>query len=141
MLNVGYISTIMITNMHAHTHISTHKHTHTHAHKHSHSRKQTPCIHTFSLTQSHIHRSVSFSFLKTLIHTNKHSARTLVAHFSWNWLLVPRWSRSWHRQPTISARRSASPSTFSIWPVCNTRGASHVSDVTPRHRQAEHKAA
>lgn len=30
----------------------------------------------------------------------------------WNELLVPRWSRSWHKQPITRARHSISPKTF-----------------------------
>lgn len=30
----------------------------------------------------------------------------------WNELLVPRWSRSWHKQAIINARHSISPKTF-----------------------------
>lgn len=39
---------------------------------------------------------------------------------AWKALLVPRWSKSWHMQPTIKARISASDSTSWNAAVCTT---------------------
>lgn len=41
-------------------------------------------------------------------------------HSFWNWLFVPLWSRSWHKQPTINARLSTSLRFRPICPLCNT---------------------
>lgn len=42
-------------------------------------------------------------------------------HLIWNWLLVPRWSRSWQRQAMIRASFSVSVSILSIWPDCRIK--------------------
>lgn len=45
-------------------------------------------------------------------------------HLIWNWLLVPRWSRSWQRQAMIRASFSVSVSILSIWPDCRIKKVS-----------------
>lgn len=42
-------------------------------------------------------------------------------YLAWNALLVPRWSKSWHKQPTIRARISASARTSWKLGVCRNQ--------------------
>lgn len=46
----------------------------------------------------------------------------IMTNLIWNWLFVPRWSRSWARHPTSRAKHSRSVKIFCIWPCCNTVG-------------------
>ena len=41
-------------------------------------------------------------------------------YFIWKELLVPRWSKSWHRQAMTKARHSMSPKIFHHWVDCKT---------------------
>ncbi len=43
-----------------------------------------------------------------------------ITHLIWNWLLVPRWSRSWLRQATSKAIVSMEPSNLLSPPCCRT---------------------
>ena len=50
-------------------------------------------------------------------------------YLAWNALFVPRWSKSWHKQPTISARVSASVRTSWKLAVCTQQWRQSASDV------------
>lgn len=64
--------------------------------------------------------------------------QTQVTYLAWNALLVPRWSRSWHRQPTIRASISASDRTSWKVAVCQSQTVQpHTSCSNQAIRQSQ----